>query len=287
MEDNGNKADYIDYQYLINYMTKIRLSDFPSLLNPKIKMKEAKKIIKNITFASEENQMFTILFSGDSQYSDDEKPFWDYAYLQAYDITKYKTKIKRNFYEREIFLDLNKKVEELKQIISENTNIPKERQIFYLNDEILKDDKILKYENLLESKLNIEISKQLNDVIYLKYSNSEVKEIKTDLYNTGIELIEQIQGNSIVKPDDIKYDLVHNNKKLLLNDMLINLGIKKGDTLTLSKRTPFPIKIKTLTGKTIIVNVEPFDSIEYCKMLVQLLEGIPIEQQRFIFLAIN
>ena len=184
---------------------------------------------------------------------------------------------------KKCFFDLNKKIEELKQIIFEATKVPKERQIFYLNNKKLKNDEILKNVNLLENKLNIEISKQLNDVIYLKYPNSEVKEIKTDLYNTGMELLEQIQGNSIEKPNDIKFDLVHIDKKLFLDELLINLGIKSGDTINVNKRSPFPIKIKTLSGKEVIVDIEPSDSIEYSKILFHLLEGWPIEEQRFIF----
>ena len=45
---------------------------------------------------------------------------------------------------KKFFLNFNKKIEELKQIIFEATKVPKERQIFYLNNKILKDDEILK-----------------------------------------------------------------------------------------------------------------------------------------------
>ena len=109
-------------------------------------------------------------------------------------------------------------------------------------------------------------------------------QIYTDLCNTGIEFLKDIQGNSINSCSDIKYNLVYNNKNLDLGNLLVSSGIKNGDLIELKPRNnAFEVTIRTLTGKNIPLFLDSLDTVHNMQILVYLLEKIPPDQQRLIF----
>ena len=159
-----------------------------------------------------------------------------------------------------------------------------ERLEFKLNNMILENNEILKDENLFENKLSVTITKELNNQIKIKYPDSEEKQINTDIYNTGVEFLEEIQNNRIDYSMDIEYDLIHNKEKLNLDRRLIDLEIKNGDLIELKQRcNNHQIFVKTLTGKTINFDIQSSDTLYYLKSLIHLFEGISMSEQRFIF----
>ena len=63
-------------------------------------------------------------------------------------------------------------------MVFERTKIPIERQNFFLGEK--KIQKKIKYKKIV-------INKAFKDIIYIKYPNSKIEKITTDLFNTGIE----------------------------------------------------------------------------------------------------
>ena len=267
-------------------MKEIQFSTCPEIIKPNLKIKDVKTIIKNKTGIREENQRFRISLDFSNQ-SNSEQPFWDNFMMEIYDISQYRTKLQRNLYEKDVILDLNKKVEELKQMVFEQTKVPIERQQFYLNFKELNNNWSFNEQfnlDIFKDNIYIKITKQLNDIIYIKYPNSEIKEITTDLYSTGFELLKQINNYTLDDNSyfEIKYNLFFKDKKLPFDDLLIN-DIEKEDLIKLYDRNTYQIFLKTLTGKTLTFSVEPNDTIGLFKIFVQFKEGIPPSQQRLIF----
>ena len=273
---------------LIEHPETIRLLDYPELIKPNVKIDDIRKVIKDKIGIKEENQRFELV-GIDSHYFEfkGDYNFWENYELKVYDKTRYYTGLRRSFYQTEIILDLKRKVEDLKKMIFEQVKVPTDRIEFYLNKNKLDNDYCLDNVNLITKDLLIKVNKYINDVLYLKYPNSEIKEIKTDLCNTGLEFLKEIEPDSINidPPKDflIKYDIYFNNKKLPFLDILFNSGIKSGDTIELRKRDNIRITTVTLTGKKTFWNVSPYDTIGLYKNFLLLYEGIPSEQQRLIF----
>ena len=248
------------------------------LFDKKLLVKDVKKIIKNITGIKEENQRIKVSFN----INDDDNYFWNFQHILVYDITNFNLSFRKDSYETNIFLDLNKKIEELKRSIFEQTKIPINRQKLFLNNIELINEYTLVNEDLFKNNLELKINKESKDSIYIKYPDSKIKIIKTDFCNTGYELIKQINPYNFDKLN-LKHGLLYKNKYIPLSDLLVSSEIKNGDLIELIDRKTFPIHIKTLTGKTVDINVAPFDNIEYIKSLYQDKEGVPPDQQRLIY----